>query len=151
MWDCECNQCAWVHNFNQTTLKQAFFHAVHKSTWLRIQLGRLVGIRINRLVLCEEWKRGLNRQSQMNACPVYIWRAFTVKKWAKTSKFYRKGVWGAVRKNIISDRFSTKQLSLCKFSYLCAEIAISFQRGSKVVKFHFTHSKLKNQPFLLKI
>jgi len=31
---------------------QAFFHTAHKSTWLvRIQLGRLVGIRINRLVV----------------------------------------------------------------------------------------------------
>jgi len=41
-------------------------------------------------------------------------------------------IWGAVRKNIISDRFSTKTaisahiwLSLRAFSYLCAKTAIS--------------------------
>ena len=34
-------------------LVQAYFHRVHKSTWLvRIHLGRLVGIHINHLVLC---------------------------------------------------------------------------------------------------
>jgi len=44
-------------------------------------------------------------------------------------------VWGAVRKNIISNRFSTKaaisayiQLSLHAFSYLCAHLSISVQR-----------------------
>jgi len=43
--------------------------------------------------------------------------------------------WGAVRKNIISDRFSTKtaisahvQLSLRRDSYLCTHLAISEQR-----------------------
>jgi len=71
---------------------QFFLHAVHKSTWLvTIQPGRLVGIRINRLVLCKEWKRGFNRPCQINACPVLAWRTFTVKKSAKTSKVLLKG------------------------------------------------------------
>jgi len=34
-------------------------------------------------------------------------------------------LWGAVRKNIISDRFSTKSaLSLRIFSYLCEEVSL---------------------------
>jgi len=47
-----------------------------------------MGIRINglTLVLYEEWKGGFDRQRQINACPVYVWWAFTVKKSAKTSK-----------------------------------------------------------------
>jgi len=51
---------------------------------------------------------------------------------AFTHVFVGLFVWGAVRKIIISDRFSTKtaisahiQLYLCIFSYLCAEITIS--------------------------
>jgi len=52
---------------------QAFFHTLYKSTWpVRIQLGRLVGIR--RLLIVyyfAKWKRGFKRQCQMNACPVY--------------------------------------------------------------------------------
>jgi len=40
--------------------------------------------------------------------------------------FVRFGLWDAVRKNIISDRFSTKTaISAHVFSYLCAEIDIS--------------------------
>jgi len=64
-----------------------FFHTVglHKSTWVvRTKLVRLVGIHTNRLVLREDWKHGYNRQSQMNACLVYIWRACIVKKSGKT-------------------------------------------------------------------
>jgi len=70
-------------------LTQAFFHTVHKSTWLvRIQLSRLVGIRLNRLLLCKEWKRGFNWQWQINASLVYILRVFTMKKWAKTNQVF---------------------------------------------------------------
>jgi len=48
---------------------------------------------------------------------------------------FRPSLWGAVRKNIISDRFSKKtaisahiQLSLRRDTYLCAHLAISAQR-----------------------
>jgi len=40
---------------NTTTLMQASFHTVLKPTWLVIIcLGRVVEIRINHLLLCEE-------------------------------------------------------------------------------------------------
>jgi len=45
--------------------------------------------------------------------------------WLQILSFDGEGVWGAVRKNIISDRFSTKTATWSIFSYLYVEIAIS--------------------------
>ena len=43
---------------DQTTLMHTSFHTLHKTTYLvRKHLGRLMGIRINGLVLCEELKQ----------------------------------------------------------------------------------------------
>jgi len=46
-------------------------------------------------VLCEECKRGFNRQCQMNACPVYILyvERSAWKNQQRRARFYWKGAW----------------------------------------------------------